>query len=135
MSAPPDDPTRNGAATGRDTLSFFFVVDCSGSMAGERIASLNYAVRAAIPAMRATAAEHPDTDVVVRVLRFSDQVEWDAAAPTHVDAFNWIDLTAGGETNMGAAFSTLARRDVRRRHADAAASVGRRASFRRPADR
>jgi uncharacterized protein YegL len=92
----------------RRKLHFIFVIDTSGSMTGERIASLNYAVRAAIPAMQEAAADNPEIDVLVRVLRFSDTVDWPVAAPLPVSSFVWNDMTAGGETNMGAAMRALA---------------------------
>lgn len=89
-------------------LHIVFVVDCSGSMTGERIGSLNWAARAAVPAMRDAAAEHPDVDVLVRVLRFADEVDWPVASAVPVDRFVWTTLTAGGESRMGAALSALA---------------------------
>jgi uncharacterized protein YegL len=101
----------NLAATdmARRKLHFIFMIDGSGSMTGERIASLNYAVRAAIPAMQEAAADNPEVDVVVRVLRFADSVDWPVAVPVPVKDFVWNDIAAGGETNMGAAFTALAK--------------------------
>ena len=92
----------------RRQLHFIFAIDASGSMSGDRIASLNYAVRAAIPAMREAAADNPEVDVLVRVLRFADAVDWPVSTPTPVKDFNWNDIAAGGETSMGAAFRQLA---------------------------
>ncbi|KAA2234956.1 vWA domain-containing protein [Salinarimonas soli] len=88
-------------------LNFFLVVDCSGSMAGDKMASLNYALRAALPAMREAAADNPETRVMVRVLRFSTGAAWHVE-PTPVEAVEWGDLQADGETHMGAALSLLA---------------------------
>lgn len=106
--SPAKVPELSAAGPVRPQLHFVLAVDCSGSMMGERIASLNYAVRSAIPAMRAAAADHPENDVLVRVLRFADEVTWTVGTPVPVDQFEWTDLTAGGETNMGAAFVALA---------------------------
>eukprot|EP01037_Dinobryon_pediforme_P014605 gene14605-14729_t len=89
-------------------LHFILVVDCSGSMTGDKIASLNYAIRSAIPALRATAADHPDIDVFVRVLSFSDGAKWETGTAQPVAAFEWHDLQAGGETDLGAALTLLA---------------------------
>lgn len=88
-------------------LDVFFVVDCSGSMTGERIGSLNWAARAALPAMREAAAEYPDLDVRVRVVRFADAVDWPVSRPTPVSQFVWANLAAGGETAMGAALTAV----------------------------
>lgn len=92
----------------RKSLHFFLVVDCSGSMAGDKIASLNYAIRSAIPALRAAAADHSGIDVFVRVLSFSDGAKWETVSSLRVDAFEWQDITAGGETDLGAALAQLA---------------------------
>ena len=100
-------PPPDAATSARRLLHFIFAVDTSGSMAGERIASLNYAVRAAIPALRDAAADNPEVDVLVRVLRFADRVEWPVATPVPVGSFIWTDLQAGGDTSMGAAFTAL----------------------------
>lgn len=104
----PNAPDLSAAGLARRQLHFVLAVDCSGSMTGDKIASLNYAVRSAIPAMRAAAADNPENDVLVRVLRFADDVQWTVETPVPVDRFEWSDLTAGGETNMGAAFTALA---------------------------
>jgi len=105
----PTLPNMTQAGVARRKLHFIFVVDASGSMQGDRIASLNYAIRAAIPAMREAAADNPEIDLVVRVLRFSDSVDWLIENPVAVGDFIWTDVSASGETNMGAAFMSLAR--------------------------
>ena len=102
-------PNLAQAGIARRKLHFIFAVDTSGSMTGDRIASLNYAIRAAIPAMREAAADNPEVDLVVRVLRFSDSVTWQIDTPVSVSDFIWADMEASGETNMGAAFAELAK--------------------------
>lgn len=92
----------------RKSLHFFLVVDCSGSMAGDKIASLNYAIRSAIPALRAAAADHSGIDVFVRTLSFSEGAKWETASALRVEDFEWRDLAASGETDLGAALEKLA---------------------------
>ena len=92
----------------RHALHVVFVVDASGSMSGERMGSLNWAAKATVPAMREVAFEHPAVDVLVRVCRFSDAVDWPVTVPTPVDRFVWANLVAGGETCMGAALEAVA---------------------------
>ena len=104
----PNAPELPAARLSRRQLQFLFAVDRSGSMTGDKIASLNYAIRSAIPEMREAATDNPETDVVVRVLSFADGVEWIVRDPVPVGAFEWTDLAAGGETDMGAAFAALA---------------------------
>ena len=95
------------AAIAAGRLDVVFVVDGSGSMAVERIASLNWAVKAAVPAMREAAADHPGIAVTVRAIRFADRADWPVARPTPLDDFVWKNLAAGGESSMGAAFDAL----------------------------
>jgi len=98
------DPTR----IVRRQLHVILVLDCSGSMRGNKIASLNYAMRAAIPELRSVAADNPEVDVRVRVLRFASEVVWHVATPVPVDALEWPELTAIGETHMGEALAMVA---------------------------
>jgi uncharacterized protein YegL len=91
----------------RRQLHLVIAVDCSGSMQGDKIASLNHAMRTAIPAMQEAAGENPETDVVVRVLCFADGAHWHLG-PISVDSFEWQDLTADGTTDMGHALQLIA---------------------------
>ena len=77
-------------------------------MAGDKIASLNYAMRSALPALRAAAAEHGGNDTFVRVLAFADAARWIVDQPVPVASFEWQNLTAGGETALGAGLHALA---------------------------
>jgi uncharacterized protein YegL len=97
----------DAAELARRQLHLVIAVDCSGSMQGDKIASLNYALRTAIPAMQEAAGENPETDVLVRVLCFSDGAHWHLG-PVPVDAFEWRDLTADGTTRMGHALELIA---------------------------
>jgi len=101
-------PTLGAPRLARRQLHVILALDCSGSMTGDKIASLNYAMRAAIPEMRAAADDNPETDVLIRVLRFSSTAEWHVPIPTPVSQFEWRDVVAGGETNMGEALGMLA---------------------------
>ena len=90
-------------------LHVVFVVDGSGSMTGERIASLNWAAMTALPVMRDAAEDHPDVDVRVRVARFSAfGVDWPIAEPTPLSEVRWMPVQAGGESPMGAALQAVA---------------------------
>jgi uncharacterized protein YegL len=87
----------------RRQLHFILIVDCSGSMGGDKIASLNHAMAAAIPAMREAAADNAETQVMVRVLRFGNGADWHVPEAVPVDQLVWTDLSAEGETHMGTA--------------------------------
>lgn len=99
---------RTDTAGERHALHVIFVVDASGSMSGERMGSLNWAGKGTVPAMREMAFEHPAVDVMVRVCRFGDVVDWPVSVPTPVDRFVWANIAAGGETRMGAALEAVA---------------------------
>jgi uncharacterized protein YegL len=91
----------------RRDVHFFWLLDASTSMQGEKIQSLNFAVASAIPEMRRVAAMHPEANVLVRVLKFATGVEWVVADPVPIAEFKWRDIEADGETSMGLAFSVV----------------------------
>jgi uncharacterized protein YegL len=93
----------------RRQLHLILALDCSGSMRGDRIASLNYALRSAIPELQQTALENPEVNILVRVLRFSTGARWHFEEAQPIATLEWSDLTADGETHMGAALSMIAR--------------------------
>jgi len=88
-------------------LHFFWIADCSGSMAGDKIHQLNYAIRTALPEMQRVAVENPNAEVKVRAIKFSDTAEWHVSQSTPVEKFTWTDLAAGGVTSMGRALSLV----------------------------
>jgi uncharacterized protein YegL len=89
-------------------LDFIWVADCSGSMEGEKIQTLNYAIRQTIPDMRKEADNNPNARVMARALKFSDGAQWHIANATPIEDFEWDDLRAGGVTSMGAALDMVA---------------------------
>ncbi len=91
----------------RRSLYLFLIIDCSNSMQGEKIKSLNYAVRGALPAMKKAADDNPEADVYIRVLTFSDGASWRGPATPLHDVV-WEDISAAGLTDLGAALSLLA---------------------------
>lgn len=89
-------------------LRFYWVLDASGSMAGDKIGQLNFAIREALPAMKDTAAENPEAAVEVKVLMFGSGCKWLTPSPVPLDNFSWTDVAAGGVTDLGAALKALA---------------------------
>ena len=104
-----EKPVRPGGALTTRPLHFIWLVDCSGSMAGAKIQSLNAAIREAIPAMRDTADDNPNAQVLVRAISFSDNAQWHVATPTPIEQFQWQDMSADGVTDLGASFTELAK--------------------------
>jgi uncharacterized protein YegL len=100
---------RPGGEYGGRPLHFIWLLDCSGSMkVDNKIQTLNYAIREAIPAMRDEAAKNPEARIIVRAIKFSNGAQWHMATETPLNEFRWTDLEAEGETDMGKAFSLLA---------------------------
>lgn len=99
---------RPGGALATRPLHFIWITDCSGSMAGDKIQSLNHAIREAIPAMQAVAHDNPYANLLIRAAKFSDAAEWHIEPPTAVADFKWQDLDAGGLTDMGKAMLLVA---------------------------
>jgi uncharacterized protein YegL len=100
---------RPGGELAKRPLQFIFLVDCSGSMQGKKIESLNFAIREAVKPMQDVAAENPNAQVLVRVLKFSDGAQWHVSTPTDIESFKWTDLTAEGVTDMGHALQETAK--------------------------
>jgi uncharacterized protein YegL len=98
---------RPGGEMASRPLHFIWLVDCSGSMMGEKIQSLNYAIRQTIPDMKAAADENPNAQLYIRAVKFSEGASWHIANPTPIEEFEWIDLEAGGLTDMGKAFELV----------------------------
>lgn len=89
-------------------LHFFWLADCSGSMYGEKIEQLNYAIRNAIKPMQDVAKDNPNAQVMVRAIKFSTGSQWHIAGATPVDDFKWTNLTAEGVTDLGKALQLVA---------------------------
>ena len=89
----------------RSTLHFYWIVDRSGSMNGEKIATLNTAIRQAIPLLREAVKANPTLDVLVHLCAFSDGAA--LANPVPLAEFEWFNLSAGGGTSMGRAMTVV----------------------------
>ena len=99
---------RPGGALAKRPLQFIWIVDCSGSMQGKKIESLNLAIKESIKPMQDVADENPNAEVLVRVIKFSDGAQWHVSQPTEVHNFKWTGLDADGVTDMGKALTLLA---------------------------
>ena len=90
-------------------LHIIWLLDCSGSMGqGGKIEALNNAIREVIPAMRSAADGNPEVQFFIRAIRFSTGASWHVMEPTSLAEFKWVDLAAGGETDLGQALTLLA---------------------------
>lgn len=100
---------RPGGELATRPLHFIWITDCSGSMSVDgKIQALNTAIHEALPHMQKVADENPNAQVLVRAVRFSHGAAWHLADPTPVANFRWVDLQAGGETDLGHALRMVA---------------------------
>ena len=91
----------------RRTMVLFFLVDTSGSMYGEKIGSLNDAIRETVPDLKDLSDGNPDAAIKIAVLQFDTDVRWLYPQPVESENFRWNDLEAGGLTCLGTALREL----------------------------
>jgi uncharacterized protein YegL len=78
-------------------------------MSGDKINTLNTAVKDTIPFMVDVASENPNAQIYVRVLSFGTHATWGTPSAVKLEDFTWDDLDATyGGTNLGKAFRELA---------------------------
>lgn len=99
---------RPGGELASRPLHFFWVVDCSGSMYGEKIGAVNHAIQSTVPDMVDAANDNPNAQLLIRTLKFSTGASWVTTNPVPIGDFTWEDLEAGGVTDLGKAFDMLA---------------------------
>jgi uncharacterized protein YegL len=88
-------------------MHFFWLLDGSSSMAGQKIQSLNFAVGDAIPPIKKTAESVPGVRLLVRALRFATDVDWIVREPTPINELQWHDIVADGDTATGKAVNAV----------------------------
>ncbi len=89
-------------------LRFYWVLDVSGSMAGQKIGELNHAIREALPDMKDSADDNPHASVEIRAITFSTGYRWMTPTPVPLADFKWTDVSVSGITDMGAAMKAMA---------------------------
>lgn len=93
----------------RRELHVFYVLDTSGSMAGERISQLNHAMEESTEALKQLAKNNADAKLKIAVLEFNTDCRWVTLNGTEdlEEDFEYEYLTAGGLTDIGAALKEL----------------------------
>ena len=76
---------RPGGEIANRPLHFFWIVDCSGSMYGEKIQTVNNTIQSTIPEMRDAASNNPYAQLLIRTLQFSTGASWITSAPVPVE--------------------------------------------------
>lgn len=89
-------------------LPIFYVIDTSGSMTGEKIATVNDAMRECEGVLKEKADEEPGVKVKIGALQFDSDVQWiTKRGLVSLEDFHWNDVQAGGVTSLGAAINEL----------------------------
>lgn len=91
----------------RRTMVLFFVVDCSGSMKGEKIGTVNNAIREVIPELKDISEGNSDALIKIATLQFSSGAKWNVDEPVPAENYRWQDLDAEGVTDLGEACRKL----------------------------
>lgn len=104
-----EEKKRPGGEVANRPLHFIWIADCSGSMdVNGKIQALNTSIKEVIPHMQKVAQDNAEAQVLVRAIKFSSGAQWHISQPTPVEDFQWDDLKASGETDMGRALSMVA---------------------------
>lgn len=93
----------------RKELHVFYVLDTSGSMAGQKISALNHAMEECTEALKTLAKSNGDAKLKVAVLEFNSGCKWVTVnGPEDLEEdFEYEYLKAGGLTDIGAALGEL----------------------------
>ncbi len=91
----------------RRTMVLFFVVDCSGSMSGAKIGTVNSAIEEIVPELKEISETNADAQIKIATLAFSTGARWVDSAPIAAENFRWNYLDANGVTDLGEACMQL----------------------------
>ena len=92
----------------RRPLHLIWIVDCSGSMKGLKLAAVNRGIRSSTASLRQAAAAAVEADIRVRAVTFGWGARWHFDQPTELRRFDWRDVAADGLSDMGAAMALTA---------------------------
>lgn len=90
-------------------LHFFWILDCSGSMSGKRIAMLNQGIIEALPLIIDAAKSKPRVNILMRAIKFSNRASWHIGSkPVPIEKFVWKELiNPQGRTSTAKAIRLL----------------------------
>jgi len=101
-----------GGGVARRPLHFIVMADCSGSMKGEKMQALNYALRSMLPHLLAWEQDQLQAQLLIRILSFASTPAWYVPDPVPVSELSsrWrnLEYVPMGRTNMGPAFRAVA---------------------------
>ncbi len=101
-----------GGGVARRPLHFIVMADCSGSMKGEKMQALNYALRSMLPHLVDWERDQLQAQLLIRILAFASMPNWYVPDPLPVAELSarWrnLEYVPMGRTNMGPAFRAVA---------------------------
>ena len=96
------------ASLRRRTMTVVFMIDISGSMKGERLGTVNSAMRNVVSSLRKLEGVRASAEYHVAVMEFASSAVWRTPVPEPVSDFQYEDVTrTGGGTNYSNAFKAL----------------------------
>lgn len=106
MADKPLNPFDEAEEIAKKSMVLFFLIDCSGSMNGAKIGTINSVMEELIPEIRGIGGA--DADIKIAVLKFSGGSSWMYDEPVSVGDFEWQPIEAENVTDLGSAFTELA---------------------------
>jgi len=101
-----------GGGVARRPLHFIVMADCSGSMKGEKMQALNFALRSMLPHLVDWERDQLQAQLLIRILAFASAPNWFVAdaVPVADLSRHWrnLEYVPMGRTNMGPAFRAVA---------------------------
>lgn len=94
----------------RKIMTLFYLVDTSGSMTGDKIGSVNFAMEEAITMdLPDISTANDDAEIRVAIMQFSSGCSWitPSSGPIGIGDVIWNDLHPNGLTDLGAACTEL----------------------------
>jgi uncharacterized protein YegL len=78
-------------------------------MRGKKIATLNQAIREAVPEVQKAVSAYPQVEILMRAIKFSDDTSWHVGPePVPIADFVWPELETSGLTSTAKALRLLA---------------------------
>ncbi|MBQ9156125.1 MAG: VWA domain-containing protein [Eubacterium sp.] len=93
----------------KKSMVIFFLVDTSKSMEGSKLESLNKVMTDILPEL--IGVGEAGTDVKIAIMSFASGFEWITPEPVLIEEYQrWVNLSADGVTDLGAACEELAKK-------------------------